>query len=330
MRGAGDDDENSGMQGRKAVPHVSELVLPKRAKAETDGSARNVDGMAEWSLKASRNVGLPGGVQALSLRPSESLGALGQVPLLFAVLDCLDVRSIARLEMTSVALECSARAAASRRAQGNIFLGFNAYRLGLDPDALGARYLAATSNELVVAIVQDPDYCWPLPRGDTSTTFSLKAPLSSILWSDLLFHCYKDLRITNVRAAKGEAPTLVIEFRCRTRKEYEELKRLAADEVRCEAILATREDRRRVIMSAADMDSASSSMANASSAISDQCLYSIAGDFIEPLQRQLELARLALTASQKAADQRAADMDAALDDEFDDLLGSSDSDASDA
>ena len=56
------------------------------------------------------------------------------------------------------------------------------------------------------------------------------------MWSDLLY-CYKDLRITNVRAAKGEAPTLVIEFRCRTRKEYEELKRMAANKVRREAIL---------------------------------------------------------------------------------------------
>lgn len=213
------------------------------------GSARNVDGLgaAPWSLKASKKVGLPGGVQALSLRPSESLGALRQVDWgLASVLDCLDVRSIARLEMTSVALECTARAAASRRAQDNTFrvgryktLLHHAIDLGLDPDALGARYLAATGQGAVVAIVQDPDYCWPLPRGDTSTTFSLKGLSSD---SDLSFHSHEHLRLANVRAAKGEAPTLMIEFRCRTRKEYEELKWLAAWKVWHE----TQEDRRRV------------------------------------------------------------------------------------
>lgn len=52
-----------------------------------------------------------------SLRPSESLGTLRQVPVLFAALDFLDGRALARLEMTSIALERSARAAAARRAR---------------------------------------------------------------------------------------------------------------------------------------------------------------------------------------------------------------------
>ena len=265
MSGAGEGDEKWGTFARM-MARIKKLM-------NAAGSARNVDGLAAapWSLKASTKVGLPGGVQALSLRPSESLGALRQVDWgLASVLDCLDVRSIARLEMTSVALECTARAAASRRAQGsrgNTPLWLHAINLGLDPDALGARYLAATGQRAVVAIAQDPDYCWPLPRGDTSTTFSLKGLSSD---SVLSFHSHEHLRLANIRAAKGEAPTLVIEFRCRTRKEYEELKRLAAWKVWHE------------------------------------------------MQES------------PARDMSAADMDAALDDEFDALLGSSDSDASDA
>ena len=70
--------------------------------------------------------------------------------MLFAVLDCLDGRTLARLEMTSIALERSARAAAARRAR---MLNYpppvaGAYSsakqpLDWDPEAVGAWYLRA-------------------------------------------------------------------------------------------------------------------------------------------------------------------------------------------
>jgi hypothetical protein len=117
---------------KRPAPAPARADAPASASNTHETTPRNIDGRV-WSL-----------------RPSESLGTLRQVPVLFAVLDCLDGRALARLEMTSIALERSARAAAARRAR---MLNYpppvaGAYSrakqpLDWDPEAVGAWYLRA-------------------------------------------------------------------------------------------------------------------------------------------------------------------------------------------
>lgn len=139
----------------------------------------------------------------MSLRPSESLGALRQVDWALAfVLDCLDGRALASVEMTSVALECSARAAASRRAQGNIYAMLLAVELGLDPDALGARYLAATTEELIQALFR-PQTC-AQRLTPSSTRYSAQATRTRKTCLNLRG---ESPTFANIRARAGAATT---------------------------------------------------------------------------------------------------------------------------
>ena len=120
------------------APAKRSAPAPARA-ADTPTSASNTHATTPRNIDG----------RVWSLRPSESLGTLRQVPVLFAVLDYLDGRALARLEMTSIALERSARAAAARRARMLNYPPAGGAQtlaeqpLDWDPEAVGAWYLRA-------------------------------------------------------------------------------------------------------------------------------------------------------------------------------------------